>query len=138
MDRAFEVSEVLPSPMVVRYPFLDRRLVEYLLGVPNHMLQHKKLLRMAMEGRLPDAITRRPKTGLPGDPVRQLFQICNIDKRVLTCELDGCPAINRDALTAAMQAYRQGAGSDSTWLSSLILLPFAFEDWLAKSGESYE
>lgn len=138
MDRAFEVSEVLPSPIVIRYPFLDRRLVEYLLSVPNHMLRHKKLLRMAMEGRLPDAITRRPKTGLPGDPVRQLFQTCNIDKRVLTCELDGCRAINRDALAAAMQAYRQGAGAGSTWLSSLILLPFAFEDWLAKSGASYE
>jgi asparagine synthase (glutamine-hydrolysing) len=138
MDRAFEVSEVLPSPLVVRYPFLDRRLVEYLLSVPNHMLRQKKVLRRAMAGRLPAAITGRPKTGLPGDPVRKLFQTCNIDKRVLTCDLQGSRVIDRDALATAMRAYREGAGSDSTWLSSLILLPFAFEDWLAKSGASHE
>jgi asparagine synthase (glutamine-hydrolysing) len=138
MDRAFEVSEILPSQIVVRYPFLDRRLVEYLLSVPNHMLRQKQVLRSAMSERLPEVITRRPKTGLPGDPIRQLFLAHNVDKRVLTCELDECRAINRHALARALQAYRQGAGADSTWLSSLILLPFAFEDWLAKSGASYE
>lgn len=138
MDRAFEVGEVLPAPVVVRYPFLDRRLVEYLLSVPNYMLRQKKVLRAAMAHRLPASVTSRPKTALPGDPIRQLFQSCNIAERVLTCQLDGCRAIDRKALAAALQAYRQGAGSDSTWMSSLIVLPFALEDWLWKSGASYE
>jgi asparagine synthase (glutamine-hydrolysing) len=54
----------------VRYPFLDLRLVNFLLAVPAFpWLYKKRLLRQSMTGRLPDEIRLRPKTPLPTDPV---------------------------------------------------------------------
>jgi asparagine synthase (glutamine-hydrolysing) len=53
----------------VRYPFLDLRVVEYVLALPPYPpLLDKKLLREAMRGRLPANTLRRPKMPLAGDP----------------------------------------------------------------------
>jgi asparagine synthase (glutamine-hydrolysing) len=47
----------------LRHPFYDRRLVEFLLGVPGHMLLHgdsrKYILREAMRGVLPELVRER-------------------------------------------------------------------------------
>jgi asparagine synthase (glutamine-hydrolysing) len=57
------------TPVEVRYPYLDVRLVEYLMGIPPiPWFVHKRLLREAMRGRLPEAIRKRPKAPLGGDP----------------------------------------------------------------------
>jgi len=57
----------------VRHPFIDVRLVDYLLSIPvNPWCVNKHLLRSAMKQRLPTAITRRPKTPLAGDPALHL------------------------------------------------------------------
>ena len=60
----FEVQERL-SPIQWRHPFLDLRVLDFLLRVPPVPWAWKKnLLRRAMRGRLPDPILRRPKTPL--------------------------------------------------------------------------
>jgi asparagine synthase (glutamine-hydrolysing) len=52
--------------MEVRWPFRDRRLVEFILGIPAHQLyrpgESKRIMRRAMKGYLPDEIRlrRRP------------------------------------------------------------------------------
>ena len=57
-------------PVEVRYPFLDLRIVNYLLALPPFpWFFHKMLLREAMSGRLPESVRMRPKTPLQGDPV---------------------------------------------------------------------
>jgi asparagine synthase (glutamine-hydrolysing) len=57
-------------PVEVRYPFLDLRVVEYLLALPPFPCFFKKtLLRQAMAAHLPREILTRPKTSLAGDPV---------------------------------------------------------------------
>jgi asparagine synthase (glutamine-hydrolysing) len=57
-------------PMETRYPFLDLRIVSYLLALPPFpWFFRKMLLREAMAGRLPEAVRMRPKTPLQGDPV---------------------------------------------------------------------
>jgi asparagine synthase (glutamine-hydrolysing) len=63
-------------PIEVRYPFLDLRIVEYLLATPPFPWLYKKaLLRHAMAGRLPTEILARPKTPLAADPlVAQLLR----------------------------------------------------------------
>lgn len=54
----------------VRYPFLDLRLVEYLLAIPSMPWFFRKfLLREAMRRRLPEKIRKRPKTPLQRSPV---------------------------------------------------------------------
>ena len=49
----------------LRHPYRDRRLVEYVLGIPAHQLyrhgQYKHVLRTAMQGILPEAIRTRTR-----------------------------------------------------------------------------
>ena len=58
------------QPLEIRYPFLDLRIVNYLLALPPFpWFFHKMLLREAMAGRLPESVRMRPKTPLQEDPV---------------------------------------------------------------------
>jgi asparagine synthase (glutamine-hydrolysing) len=72
----YEFEESL-GPLVLRHPFLDLRVLEFMLSVPTvPWAREKMLLRDAMRGRLPDEILARRKTphdstlpfgsGLPG------------------------------------------------------------------------
>jgi asparagine synthase (glutamine-hydrolysing) len=60
-------------PLEVRHPFIDVRLVDYLLSIPAvPWCVQKYILRSAMKDRLPARVLHRPKTPLAGDPVLQL------------------------------------------------------------------
>jgi asparagine synthase (glutamine-hydrolysing) len=62
-------------PVEVRYPFLDLRIVNYLLAVPPFPWAFEKIiLREAMFGRLPEEIRLRPKTPFGGDPLMAKLQ----------------------------------------------------------------
>ncbi|MGA2810839.1 MAG: asparagine synthase-related protein [Candidatus Acidiferrum sp.] len=70
--RMFELENPAATkcPVEVRYPFLDLRVVEYLLALPAFpWLFQKMLLREAMAGRVLDSVRLRPKTAFPGDPL---------------------------------------------------------------------
>jgi asparagine synthase (glutamine-hydrolysing) len=72
----FESSDpgVTGMPQEVRLPFLDLRLIDYVLAIPPlPWCIKKEMLRVAMEGKLPEIISRRPKTPLAGDPVYLLL-----------------------------------------------------------------
>ena len=57
-------------PVEVRHPFLDLRIVNFLLALPPFPLfLEKRLLREAAVGRLPECVRTRPKTPLAGDPL---------------------------------------------------------------------
>ena len=57
-------------PVEVRYPFLDLRIVNYLLAIPAFpWLYKKKLLRDSMIKKLPEKVRLRPKTPLSLDPI---------------------------------------------------------------------
>ena len=59
----------------LRHPFIDVRLVEYLLAIPPvPWCSNKHILRLAMKDRLPAAVINRPKTPLAGDPTLQLVR----------------------------------------------------------------
>ena len=63
------------QPVEVRYPFLDVRLVNFLLAIPSMPWFFRKyLLRETMRGRLPDAIRLRPKTPSPFHPLLAALQ----------------------------------------------------------------
>jgi asparagine synthase (glutamine-hydrolysing) len=58
-----------------RHPFIDLRLVKYLLGLPAvPWCVNKHILRVAMKNLLPQTILNRPKTPLAGDPALQLVR----------------------------------------------------------------
>jgi len=59
----------------LRHPFIDVRLVEYLLSIPPvPWCVNKHILRLAMKDRLPAAVINRLKTPLAGDPTLQLIR----------------------------------------------------------------
>jgi asparagine synthase (glutamine-hydrolysing) len=61
--------EYLLTPLVARYPFFDKRLLDFLAIVPPlPWLYRKHLLREAMRGQLPEKVRLRPKTTLNGEP----------------------------------------------------------------------
>ncbi|HKQ87796.1 MAG TPA: asparagine synthase-related protein [Candidatus Acidoferrales bacterium] len=69
--RLFEVTDAgfTQELVEIRYPFLDLRIVEYLLALPPFPLFfHKQLERAAMKGRLPEIVLTRPKTPLGTRP----------------------------------------------------------------------
>ncbi|MFQ5744408.1 MAG: asparagine synthetase B family protein [Acidobacteriota bacterium] len=62
-------------PAEVRHPYFDLRLVEYLLALPPiPWCVEKELLRVAMRGRLPEAVRQRRKAPLAGFPVYESLQ----------------------------------------------------------------
>ena len=61
---------VTRCPVEVRHPFLDLRVVNFLLALPPFPLFfEKQLLREAVAGRLPETVRMRPKTPLAGSPL---------------------------------------------------------------------
>ncbi len=77
-----------------RYPFLDLRVVDYLLALPPFPFCFgKRLLRDAMAGRLPENCRLRPKTAPAFDPlVRCLHQpkaVQLLDQVQWTADMDG-------------------------------------------------
>lgn len=75
--RMFETENASAThqPVDVVYPFLDLRLVHFLLALPPFpWFFQKRLLRQAMLGQLPEIIRTRQKTPLEGDPLVQRFQ----------------------------------------------------------------
>ncbi len=56
----------------VRHPFLDLRIVDYVLALPPFPWTFQKsLLRAAITGHLPEGVRLRPKTMLAGDPLKE-------------------------------------------------------------------
>ncbi len=63
------------SAVEVRYPFLDVRIIDYLLGIPAMPWFFRKfLLREAMRGRIPENVRRRAKRGVIEDPLTEATQ----------------------------------------------------------------
>jgi asparagine synthase (glutamine-hydrolysing) len=75
--RVFELADpgATHNPVEVRYPFLDLRVVNYLLAIPPFPWAFKKtLLREAMANRLPPNIVRRPKAPMSRHPLVALLE----------------------------------------------------------------
>ena len=64
----------------VRHPFIDVRLVEYLLAIPSvPWCVNKHILRVAMKKSLPATVLNRPKTPLSVDPVLQTVKRSSVE-----------------------------------------------------------
>jgi len=71
---------VTHAPVEVRYPFVDLRLMEYLLAIPAFPWAYKKgLSRRLLVGKLPQDVLVRPKTPLSGDPAVAKVSLTRIE-----------------------------------------------------------
>jgi asparagine synthase (glutamine-hydrolysing) len=70
-------SEMTNFPFEARHPLFDLRLLRYLLALPTlPVCVDKRLMRLAMQGLLPERTLRRPKAPLAGDPAPDQLQKC--------------------------------------------------------------
>jgi asparagine synthase (glutamine-hydrolysing) len=80
--RMFEMKDpgVTHALVEVRYPFVDLRLMEYLLAIPVFPWAYKKRLsRIFLTGKVPREVLLRPKTPLSGDPAVAKFRLSATD-----------------------------------------------------------
>ena len=115
-------------PLEVRHPFIDLRLVDYLLSIPAvPWCVNKHILRRAMKDLLPQTVVKRTKTPLAGDPPLQLVRRASVrclDNFEVNSKLR-C-FINIDA--------RQSVSNESTPEGlSASLRVFALNYWLTNS-----
>jgi asparagine synthase (glutamine-hydrolysing) len=115
------------APIEPRYPYLDLRLLRYLLAVPPiPWCLNKTLLRRATRGMLPEPVRRRPKTPLAGEPL--MIQLRSgaadwIDLHEPSPELAEYIPLVRHPLSI----NRRETDSAKLWMQ---LLPFCLDQWL--------
>lgn len=112
-------------PVETRYPFLDLRMVNFLLAIPPFPWFFKKtLLREAMAGRLPESVRMREKTPLQGDPVAAQIGRSGI-AQLKTVPLN--PEMSRYINALAVAEPHAKMSSEELTLS---LRPHCFNIWL--------
>jgi asparagine synthase (glutamine-hydrolysing) len=112
----------------VRHPFMDVRLVEYLLSIPTRPWRvNKHILREAMKDQLPAAVLDRPKTPLAGDPALQLVRRASVrwlDSFEVSPQLRAFVNLNR------RRKLPDEETSDGLWANLRV---FALNYWLTHS-----
>ncbi len=111
-----------------RYPFLDLRMVNYLLALPPFPWFYRKtLVRRAMMGRLPERIRTRPKTPLQGDPISAQLARVGVDRlKEIPWSADLDRYIDRSAMVAPHGKMNQEEASG-------CLRPHCLNVWLQAS-----
>lgn len=112
-------------PLETRYPFLDLRMVNFLLAIPPFpWFFRKTLLREAMTGRLPERVRTRPKTPLQGDPVSAQLRLTGAD---LLKEMPWSTDLDRYIERSALEAPHVRMNRE---LLNLSLRAYCLNHWL--------
>jgi len=117
----------------VRHPFIDLRLIDYLLAIPTApWCTNKQILRRAMKNKLPEAVLNRPKTGLASDPALQLVRRASVrwlDSFEVNPQLRAFVNLERRRPVAEEET------ADRLWASLRV---FALNYWLTNSQPSVQ
>ncbi|MBC8080742.1 MAG: asparagine synthase (glutamine-hydrolyzing) [Gorillibacterium sp.] len=115
-----------------RVPFLDHRLVEYCMRIPEahhrNLFWNKEILRKGFEGKIPDTLVRRPKVPFfHGEDLRftyrMLYSIMVSNNRQLIYEAIGEPDYKHPILNrAAVEQLVDHIGQDVEFSEAPILL----------------
>jgi asparagine synthase (glutamine-hydrolysing) len=116
---------VTHSPVEIRFPFLDLRMVDYLLALPPFPWFFKKrLLRQAMAGMLPKSTLTRPKTPLPIHPVAEALKS---QSSTWVRKADLCPEMRRYVVTAEALPVGQAKNPEQAYV---MIRPLCLNFWL--------
>ena len=120
-----ENAGVTYFPVETRYPFLDLRIVNYLLALPPFpWFFHKMLLRESMAGRLPETVRIRRKTPVQCDTLSEQFRRTGAERlKQMRWSKDLDEYIDRSALIPPHGKMNPGQLSNS-------LRPYSFNIWL--------
>ncbi len=123
----------------IREPFADRRLVEFMLGVPSYVLRrgplNKYLIRRAMRGILPDCVTGR----LQPTPLSPLYYegVLKRERLNVIRTLNGKRSTWRSFVKEdwLMETFAPGASPTPDEMREVVLsFAVAAELWLAARG----
>ena len=115
-------------PLELRHPFIDVRLLRYLVSLPAvPWCVNKHILRCAMKERLPPAILNRPKTPLASDPTLHLARAASV--RCLD-SFDVNPQLSRFVNLDRRRPLADEQTSDGRRASLRV---FALNHWLTHS-----
>jgi asparagine synthase (glutamine-hydrolysing) len=122
--RCFD-AEQTRAPMEVRYPFVDLRLLRYMLAVPPvPWCRVKYLLRRSMVGLLPDQVLRRPKAAVE-------------DQSGFPPKLDGSSCSPMLARFVDVDRLASGSGATQTCSSRFALwYAWSLSEWLQQLAGS--
>ena len=127
----FEGYEAFGLPIVASHPFFDLRLVEYLLGIPNFALTEKSVARVALQGKLPEAVRLRPKaSGGTIDWIKEGFARSRMAMEETHWHNDN-GYIDRARYAKALRDYCASDHVESTWSGWLISTPMLLDCWLS-------
>jgi len=126
----FELHDagVTRSPVEVRYPFLDLRIITYTLAVPSFpWCFQKTILREAMAGHLPEKIRLRPKTPFSGESVNGALReetAARIDRSAWSDEMERF---------VIRSAYRAPRADEPVTAVEAAIRPLSLNFWLRHS-----
>lgn len=142
-ERLLEASEHVNRGFVeniteFRYPFLDRRVVEFLMATPWQQLlrpgESRSLLRRMIAGMIPDNVRMRQDKSGPGHAIylaiqKQWPSFERMLRNPIICEYG---FVDRTAFRGAMNLARHGSCTDLPSLMSAL----ALEIWLRNTYEA--
>jgi len=109
------------------FPFMDVRLMEYLLALPPlPWCADKSILRLAMRDRLPQAILERPKTAFRQNPTFDMIARGGNLQTALSAMPELDPYARRSTL---LEGLAQGPGGNF-WEVPLLLRVLSLGAWL--------
>ncbi len=117
------------TPVEVRFPFLDLRMLNFLLALPPlPFFVDKWLLREAMRGKLPEAVRLRSKTPLAGDPVWENLK----QGQQPWQDLPKMPSLEPyiDLKQALQSVEGEGEGEKERWNRQSLLRAVSLGYWL--------
>jgi asparagine synthase (glutamine-hydrolysing) len=133
LRRQIASSTLAAEPLQeLRYPYLDRELLEFLFTIPREQLlrprQRRSLMRRAMAGIVPDEILgRRRKAFVARGPLTSLSAeaelLQKITKRMVTTEMG---IVDSKAFSAALETARRGGDVSIPQLTRTLIV----EEWL--------
>lgn len=118
------------TPIEVRQPFFDLRLVTYLLAIPPlPWFENKTLLRTAMRGWLPEAVRLRPKTSLPRDPFYVHLRQSGLHwEKHFEAAPELRKYVDKDTFLTVVRRYEKGGISE--YESYMVSRPLSLAHWL--------
>lgn len=115
-------------PVEYRHPFADLRLIEFALSLPPvPWLIKKRLMRVALQGILPDPVCIRPKSPLNGD---MLIESLREPRSHCADEFVPTPALANYVERAAIPTLVSEEDSYQIWMNAR---PLSLHYWLASS-----
>jgi len=115
----------------VRHPFMDVRLIEFLLSIPLSPWRiNKHILRQSMKDQLPEAVLNRDKTPLAGDLTLQLATRASV--RWLD-SFEVSPQLRDFVDLSCRRKFLDEKTSDGRWANLRV---FALNYWLLRSRRS--